>query len=293
MFNILFSLTDTVGVTGVETVTETLETVSDAIETVTPTMGWNLYTWLVNVTGANDVVAGILGVVSVLLCIIVPYLLGSINPAIIFSKTIYNDDIRDHGSGNAGTTNTLRTYGKRMAALIFCVDLLKAAVAVIFGCLLMSRNIGGAIAGLFVVLGHMFPIYYKFRGGKGVASTAMVVLILSPFAFIILLPIFALIVLMTKYVSLASIMSVMLLPLVHQAFNRSGSGLLPFAFVCIMVLIIFMHRENIKRIMAGTESKTVLFKRKKKKDDAQEKSVEQKAAESVMPNENEDENDKD
>ena len=129
----------------------------------------NLYTWIINNYGiANTNNALLLMLAGVIVCIVVPYLIGSLNPAIILSRKIYHDDIRSHGSGNAGTTNTLRTYGKRMAIVIFSLDLFKAAIAVIAGLAVMG-TMGGAVAGIFVIVGHMFPIYYKFKGGKGVA----------------------------------------------------------------------------------------------------------------------------
>lgn len=224
-------------------------------------VSWNIYAWFCEVIGAGQTGRSVLMVVSVLLCVIVPYLLGSINPSIIFSKHIYHEDIRNFGSGNAGTTNVLRTYGKGMAALIFCCDLLKAAIAVIFGALMLTMSLGGAIAGFFVIFGHAFPIFYKFKGGKGVACTAMVVLILHPITFFILLLIFAIILIFTKYVSLASVMSVALYPIVSWAFlkNTADGGIAMFA-IFTAVLVIFMHRENLKRLWAGKESK-ISFKK--------------------------------
>ena len=169
---------------------------------------FNIYSWLIQTLGTNETANGILMITAVLLCMVSAYLIGSINPAIIISKEYYHDDIREHGSGNAGATNTLRTYGKKTAAVIFALDLLKAAVAVGVGSLILTYSIGGAIAGLFVILGHTFPVYYKFKGGKGVACTAMVILLLSPASFVILFPIFAVIVLLTRFVSLGSILRI-------------------------------------------------------------------------------------
>ncbi len=236
-----------------------------ATETPVRQTNWNLYSWIIDKYGiANTQAAVYLMLAGVLLCIFLPYLIGSVNPAIIFSKKIYHDDIRTHGSGNAGTTNTLRTYGKKMAALILLLDFLKAVIAVLLGSLIISREIGGAIAGIFVILGHTFPMYYKFKGGKGVASLAGVVLILSPISFAILVPLFIAIVLMSRYVSLGSVMGVMLLPIIQFAFYPQH-GWITLATIIIMVLIVFMHRENIKRLMAGKESK-ISFGSKKKKD---------------------------
>ncbi len=235
-----------------------------AEETVKRT-NWNIYSWLLERYGiANTYEAMYLMIAGILLCVIIPYLIGSINPAIIFSKKLYHDDIRNHGSGNAGTTNTLRTYGKKMAALILVLDFLKAAVSVIIGAFILSLEMGGAIAGIFVILGHSFPIYYRFKGGKGVASLGGVILLLSPISFVILLAIFVAIVLLTRFVSLGSIMCAMLLPLLGVAF--SNRGFIPFACIIIMVLIVFMHRENIKRLMSGTESK-ISFGSKKKESE--------------------------
>ena len=199
---------------------------------------------------------------GVLLSIIIPYLIGSINPAIIFSRLFFKDDIREHGSGNAGTTNTLRTYGKRMAALIFVLDFIKAIIAVFIGYLILPYQVGGgAIAGIFVILGHAFPIYYKFKGGKGVACLAGVVLVLSPISFLILILLFVAIVAMSRFVSLGSIMCVMLWPVIHFAFYPLDAWTC-IASIIIMIIIVFMHRENMKRLMSGKESK-ISFKKKK------------------------------
>ena len=196
-----------------------------------------------------------------IICLAIGYVFGIFQTGYFYGKT-KNVDIRQYGSGNAGTTNTLRTYGKKTAAVIFLLDFLKAVIAVVIGSLLMTREIGGAIAGLFVILGHMFPIYYGFKGGKGVASLAGVVLILSPISFAILIPLFILIVLMSRFVSLGSVMCVMLYPIIQFAFYPMH-GWITLSAILIMILIVFMHRENIKRLMAGKESK-ISFGSKKK-----------------------------
>ncbi len=224
---------------------------------------WNLYLFLVekfSLEGSTAVL--FIQLAGVLLSILIPYLIGSINPAIIFSRLFFKDDIREHGSGNAGTTNTLRTYGKRMAALILLLDFLKAVISVMIGYLILPYQLGGgSIAGIFVILGHAFPIYYGFRGGKGVACLAGVVLMLSPISFLFLVALFVAIVAMTRFVSLGSIMGVMLWPVLHFAFYPTHAWT-TIASVVIMVIIVFMHRENIKRLLAGKESK-ISFKKKK------------------------------
>jgi glycerol-3-phosphate acyltransferase PlsY len=238
---------------------------------------WNIYSWLIDTYGLANTQTGVWTMFAAcILSAIIAYLIGSINPAIIISRKVYHDDIRTHGSGNAGATNTLRTYGKKMAILIFALDLLKTAVAIVIGSLLVTREIGGAIAGLFVIVGHMFPIYYKFKGGKGVACLAIVALTLSPISFAILILLFIAIVATTGYVSLGSIMVVMLYPLMNNAFYPQN-GMITFTGICIMALVVFMHRENIKRLLAGKESKLSFGKKKKNKtedassDDATEK----------------------
>ncbi len=226
---------------------------------------WNIYSWLLDtfsLGGTQNALWILFG--GVVLCMVIPYILGSINPAIIISNKVYHDDIRTHGSGNAGTTNTLRTFGTKTAALIFVLDFLKAVLAVVIGSLLMSREIGGAIAGLFVILGHTFPVFYHFKGGKGVASLAGVVLLLSPISFAILVPVFVAIVLMSRYVSLGSVMGVMLYPIIQFAFYPQH-GWITLSAILVMILIVFMHRENIKRLMAGKESK-ISFGSKKKEE---------------------------
>lgn len=242
---------------------------SAALSETAPTEGariiWNLYSFVCSGID-NQTVHGILMFVAVLLCIASAYLIGSINPAIIFSKNIYHEDIRSFGSGNAGTTNMLRTYGKKMAILIFVLDFFKAALAIGIGSLLLSINVGGAISALFVVLGHMFPVYYKFKGGKGVACTAACILLLSPISFAILLPVFIIIVLATKFISLGSVICAMLFPLIAYAFRGfwgTDGGFIPLSAIMIGAFVVFMHRENIKRLLEGKESK-VSFKKKDK-----------------------------
>lgn len=220
-----------------------------------PKIAWNLYSYICQSMGiAGTTESGIVMIGAVVLCIVTAYLIGSVNPAIIFSKMFFKEDIRSFGSGNAGATNTLRTYGTKMAVLIFVCDLLKAAIAIIIGSIILTRNIGGAISALFVVLGHMFPIYYKFKGGKGVACGAMCILMLAPAAFLVILAVFLLIAILTRYVSLGSIIAAMLFPFLSKIFYPKN-GYITLSAFCIAALIVFMHRENIKRLMSGKESK--------------------------------------
>lgn len=235
-------------------------------------MARGLYDTLFYKNGEQPILFAVLAII----CIAVPYLLGSLNFAIIISKLRYGQDIRNYGSGNAGMTNMLRTYGKGAAAVTLLCDMLKAVVSVTLGSALLGLAFGGYMAGFFCMLGHMFPIFYKFKGGKGVASTAAMILVLNPPVFLILFIVFAIIVLGTKYVSLASIMSVLLFPVfLHRVdtittewYQMNGTMWGPdvlFA-VLIAVTVVFMHRSNIKRLLDGTESKISLGKKKDKED---------------------------
>lgn len=201
-------------------------------------------------------------VISVLLCIVVPYLLGSVNFALVISKAFYKDDVRNHGSGNAGMTNMLRTYGKKAAAGTLICDILKAVISVWLG-LWLFGEIGAYIAGLFCVLGHIFPIFFKFKGGKGVATVAAMVLTLNPLAFLILFTIFVIVVATTRYISLGSVLCMLLYPALTYTLGGVGFPTL-FSFAAAAI-VIFMHRSNIKRLLNGTENKVSFSKKNKDK----------------------------
>lgn len=205
----------------------------------------------------------------IVLCAVIPYLLGSINTSIVLSRLMYHDDIRKYGSGNAGATNALRTYGKKFGALTLLGDLLKAAIATIIGSLLLWGHMGGAIAGLFVMIGHIFPVFYKFKGGKGVACAAAVIFFLEPVSFVILGTFFLIIVLGTRYVSLGSCMCIALFPVIataieklYIAFTGQKLAAIPVVGVLMAAMVIYMHRANIKRLLDGKESKLSFGKKK-------------------------------
>lgn len=224
---------------------------------------------------------GIVIIVGALLCILLPYLIGSINPAILFSKLIYRDDIRNHGSGNAGTTNMLRTFGLKAAAITLICDFLKAFVAVFVGNLILGfAGMGASIAGFFVVFGHMFPVFYGFKGGKGVACAGMVALAINPIIFLLLLFIFLVVAIGTRLVSLASVMCALFYPLLFNAFAPHINLSVAMAFM-ITVFVIFMHRENLKRIWNHEEKRLDLskFSLKKKKKKAEVPTEEKKTDE--------------
>lgn len=213
---------------------------------------------------------------AVILCviasIIVPYLLGSLNFGVIWSALFYKDDVRSHGSGNAGTTNMLRNYGKKAAIITLVCDMLKTAVACWFGAILGPEYYGMYIAGLFCIMGHMFPIFFKFKGGKGIACLAMMVLVTDWRVFLFLFFAFVVIVAGTRYVSLGSVICAMIYPVVLNRINKT----VPFGWLIatiVAALIVFMHRENIKRLFAGNENK-LSFKKKAKAEENKEDNAE-------------------
>ncbi len=203
---------------------------------------------------------------------IIGYLLGSINTAVILSRLFYRDDVRTHGSGNPGATNMMRTYGKLASVLTFLGDMAKTALAVFLGAFLMAES-GMYIAGLFSVIGHMFPVFFGFRGGKGVSCAAALVLCTEPLAFLVLAIMFVGIVATTKFLSLGSIMGVMLYPIVLNRVYmmvRDPAGV-PFVptvvSFLVMVLVVARHRDNIRRLLKGEESKFAFKKSVKTKDE--------------------------
>ena len=220
-----------------------------------------------------------------LLSIAAGYLLGSVNTAIVISKVFYRDDIRKYGSGNAGMTNMLRTFGGKAALGVLFGDMLKTALAIFIGGVLfgfgyvggfsmgynsfymMFMGVGTYTAGLAAVLGHIFPVYYGFRGGKGVLVSATMALILSPILFAIMFAVFVLLVASSKYVSLGSVCSAIIYPLlVHGMFgmmNMKTPPIILLIAVMIAVIITVAHKENLKRIGERTERK-LSFKKKEK-----------------------------
>ncbi len=205
------------------------------------------------------------------------YLLGSINSAILFSRLVYHDDIRNHGSGNGGMTNMLRTFGLKAAGLTLLGDLLKTALSItLAGFVFGFAYVGGIsiqgycyLAGLFSVLGHIFPIYYKFNGGKGVLVTSGMALILTPLPFLILLLIFIAVVAASKYVSLGSVTVAVLYPVLMNGvfsviFELPMPAEMAISVIALAIIIVWCHRENLKRISDRTERK-ISFKKKNDK----------------------------
>lgn len=200
---------------------------------------------------------------KIALCAVIGYLLGSLNTSIIVGK-IYKIDVREHGSGNAGATNTLRVLGKLPALLVVLGDIFKGVIACIIGRYLGGESSPGVYAGeylggLFAVLGHNWPVYFGFKGGKGVATSFAVALMFSPAAAGICLLCFIVIVALTRYVSLGSIISGVAFPI--AAILLKEPALLVGTGAVLGLLIVLRHVSNIRRLLAGQEKK-LNFKQK-------------------------------
>jgi acyl phosphate:glycerol-3-phosphate acyltransferase len=187
------------------------------------------------------------------LLVVVGYLLGSLSFAVLVVRLKTGRDIRAEGSGNAGATNVLRGYGKSLAALVAAGDIGKGAAAVLLVRLVTADPRYAAAAGVAAVVGHIFPIYYGFRGGKGVATAVGAFLALAPLAMLVGLAIFFLVVIITRYVSLGSCVTAVLLPPLAGLFHAPRAVLAAAAIIA--VLIVLKHRENLERLARGEERK--------------------------------------
>ena len=200
---------------------------------------------------------------------IIAYCIGSVSFSVIFSKKFAGFDVREKGSGNAGTTNMLRSVGKKAAALTLVCDVLKGVIAIIIAIILgniienLNRELLLQIAGVAVVLGHTFPIFFQFKGGKGVA-TSLGILLMSNWQIGLICLVFAIVLMaLTRIVSLGSCAAAVLFPVLTLFINdhytvltegKQGSTYLVYSII-MAVIVLFNHRSNIKRILNGTENK--------------------------------------
>lgn len=189
------------------------------------------------------------------------YFLGSISTSVIYTKWQYKKDVRQSGSGNAGATNVARVFGMKAGLITLLGDIIKLVIPMTTGYLL-DGDLGAAVAGIAGILGHCFPVYFKFRGGKGVSVAVTMALFLDWRVFLIGISIFLLVVLLTRFVSLGSILAAVSLPVTTLIFCGGNTPKIVMA-VSIAVIIVIMHRENIKRLVTGKEPK---FKPKKSKE---------------------------
>lgn len=207
-----------------------------------------------------------MAVLTAVIAGVLSYLIGSVNFSIILSKMISGEDIRKSGSGNAGATNMLRTLGKAPAAATLILDVLKGVACVVLAKVFVSRA-GGAeleniclpyIAGLCAVLGHNFPIYFGFKGGKGVATSLGVVMTLDWKIGLIVMIVSLAIMAATRYVSLGSVLGSVMFVIIKLIKDFVTGDIQPVGMICIIImgaLIVIRHRANIKRLLNGTENK--------------------------------------
>ena len=202
---------------------------------------------------------------NALICFLCAYLLGNLNGSVCISALMH-DDVRSHGSGNAGLTNFIRNYGTGRALLVILIDAGKAVIACLTGGLLLAPFglwlEGVMLAGFSVLLGHTFPALLGFRGGKGILSGLFVALVADWRIALILIAVFALVYFATRYVSLGSVLGAAAFSICFAVFHHDNlfvtvSGILAGG------LVIFMHRGNIQRLLKGNERKTDLFKKGK------------------------------
>jgi glycerol-3-phosphate acyltransferase PlsY len=215
---------------------------------------------------------------------VIAYLIGSLNPAILLTRAFARQDIRTLGSGNAGFTNVLRSVGTLPAVLTILCDFLKGVIAVLIGWWLFSTmevtndvapieyvKYGGYLAGMFTIIGHAFPLYFGFKGGKGVVTTAAMMAVVDWRVFLICFSCFLIVFLITRIISLGSMVGASMYPIVTCLILYFGDYLpsigtedeLRFRFVMIStafamvvaVMVVIMHRENIKRLLKGEEKK--------------------------------------
>lgn len=213
-------------------------------------------------------------VLAIVLSAVVSYLLGSCNSSILVVRLLKHKDIRDYGSHNAGLTNTLRCFGKGCAALVLIGDVAKGILAVWISrgiCVLLDVGLTaeqdiqfiGYIAGIFAILGHVYPLYYHFKGGKGVLVGVSVFLGIDWRVFVCLIVIFAIVLVISKYVSVGSIVAAACCPILTFLFQALERGDLPWWYIWLntalsavmAIWVIWMHRSNIQRLRAGTENK--------------------------------------
>ena len=199
--------------------------------------------------------------VVLLLPAVIAYLCGCFNGAVIVSKYILRDDVRNHGSGNAGLTNFHRTFGGGLTALVILTDVLKAVAAVlIVSAMLGWTDFAKYWAGLFCLLGHMFPCMFHFRGGKGILSGGTIAIMIDWRVALVVWGGFLILAVLTRYVSLGSCWAGASFPFVTWFVYHEGILLL--LAILIGGLILYKHRENIKRLLAGNESKFSLHKKR-------------------------------
>ena len=185
---------------------------------------------------------------------IISYFIGNISFAYILGKILTNKDVREFGSGNAGTTNAIRAFGKKVGAMVFSGDVLKGVVAVLFGRYFAGQT-GAYIAGAFAIIGHNWPVLLNFKGGKGVATTIGVMVFVNFYLTLICVIIGVIIIIFTRTVSLGSISGMAVAPLVAIILIRPLTFDLLLFTIFVASMSIYRHKANIKRLIKGNENK--------------------------------------
>ena len=201
---------------------------------------------------------------NMILTVLFGYLLGSISTGVVLSKLFAKTDIRTQGSGNAGPTNMLRILGRKMALLTFVGDMLKGIIAVFIGKTLVGGDLGGVLGVVGAVLGHYYPLYFGFKGGKGIATSFGSLLFVFPIQALIAFTVFLILVAVTHYVSVGSVAAAITLPLLVVL--TTPYNLAVYVLVCgIGISVIWRHRANIVRLIQHKENKLDFRTLKKKK----------------------------
>lgn len=188
-----------------------------------------------------------------ILTVVLAYLIGSIPSGLILGKLFWHTDLREHGSHNIGATNAWRTLGKRAGIAVFIADSIKGQTGVVLGLLLAGTPLAAVLGGLFAIIGHSFSLFLRFHGGKGVATSLGVLTMMMGNVTLIVFAIWFAIVYLTRYVSLGSVVAAFLTPVLAALFAYPVEYIV-FSVIAA-VLVIVRHRENIKRLMNGTENK--------------------------------------
>ena len=200
-----------------------------------------------------------------LITVVAGYLLGNLNGAVCISR-LMGDDVRSHGSGNAGLTNFIRSYGAGRSLMVIVIDAGKAVTACLLGGLLLKNTMGyqagAALGGAAVMLGHVFPAFLGFHGGKGILSGLFVAIMVDWRVALLILAVFAAAYLTTQYVSLGSVLAAITFGIGFALFHHQDPMTM-FCGIFMSVLATFMHRQNIARLVKGQERKTNLFKKDK------------------------------
>lgn len=191
---------------------------------------------------------------KVVITILLSYLLGCFSSAYVLGKLTKNIDIREYGSGNAGATNALRVLGKKLGALTFLLDILKGILAVVIGKYLLGLD-GGLLASIFVVLGHNFPLFLNFKGGKGVATSLGVLMILNWKIGLVCLIVGVTVIILTRYVSLGSILASITGPIATIILLDNVDKNFYYTIWFLGLLSIIRHKSNIQRLLRGEENR--------------------------------------